>query len=99
MPPSASWAHALGIVCLGLELAGLSPTITPSKLEMTPTSSTNPITPTLGSTSLRVVLLAKAHHEKTGVGRYVSELRKALTDLGHEVILVHPAVPIPNALV
>jgi len=48
---------------------------------------------------MRVVLIAKPGHEATGVGRYTSELRKALEALGHEVIVVHPTMPLPGALV
>ena len=40
-------------------------------------------------------MIAKPGHEDSGVGRYVSQLAKALEALGHQVTLVHPAVPVP----
>lgn len=48
---------------------------------------------------MRVALIAKPGHEDTGVGRYTSQLRAALEALGHEVVTVHPAVPLPAVLV
>lgn len=47
---------------------------------------------------MRIALIAKAGHQNTGVGRYTSQLRAALEASGHEVLLVHPTVPIPGAL-
>jgi len=47
---------------------------------------------------MRVVLIAKPGHEATGVGRYSSELRAVLEALGHEVVVVHPTVPLPRTL-
>ena len=48
---------------------------------------------------MRVALVAKPGHEATGVGRYTSELRAALEALGHEVVVVHPIVPLPRIVV
>lgn len=48
---------------------------------------------------MRIALIAKPGHEDTGVGRYVIQLRAELVALGHEVIVVHPTVPLPEAVV
>ena len=48
---------------------------------------------------MRIALIAKPGHENTGVGRYTAQLRAALEAQGHEVIVVHPTVPLPRALV
>lgn len=48
---------------------------------------------------MRIALIAKPGHENTGVGRYADQLRAALEALGHEVLVVHPVVPLPGALV
>lgn len=48
---------------------------------------------------MRIALIAKYGHEDTGVGRYTGQLRAALEALGHEVLVVHPIVPIPHLLV
>ena len=48
---------------------------------------------------MRIVLIAKPGHENTGVGRYSIKLRAALQALGHEVLVVHPTVPLPGWLV
>ena len=47
---------------------------------------------------MRIALIAKADHHNTGVGRYTIQLRAALEASGHEVLLAHPLVPIPDAL-
>lgn len=48
---------------------------------------------------MRIALIAKRGHEDTGVGRYTGQLRAALEALGHEVLVVHPIVPLPHVLV
>lgn len=48
---------------------------------------------------MRIALIAKPGHADSGVGRYTAQLRAALEAQGHEVILVHPAIPLPGALV
>jgi SAM-dependent methyltransferase len=48
---------------------------------------------------MRVALIAKPGPEDTGVGRYTAQLRAALLARGHEVVVVHPIVPLPTALV
>ncbi len=48
---------------------------------------------------MRIALIAKPGHENTGVGRYASRLCAALEELGHEVLFVYPAVPLPAWLV
>lgn len=48
---------------------------------------------------MRIALIAKRGHEDTGVGRYAGQLRAALEALGHEVLIVHPIVPLPQMLV
>jgi glycosyltransferase involved in cell wall biosynthesis len=48
---------------------------------------------------MRVALIAKPGYNGTGVGRYTSQLQAALQALGHEVLVVHPAVPLPGLLV
>ena len=48
---------------------------------------------------MRIALIAKPGHENTGVGRYTSQLRAALEVLGHEVVVLHPAIPLPEGLV
>lgn len=48
---------------------------------------------------MRIALIAKPGHENTGVGRYTGQLRAALEALGHDVLIVHPTVPVPKALV
>ena len=47
---------------------------------------------------MRIALIAKPGHADSGVGRYASRLGAALTALGHEVVIVHPAVPLPGWL-
>lgn len=46
-----------------------------------------------------IALIAKPGHENTGVGRYTRQLDAALEALGHEVLIVHPTVPLPGVLV
>jgi len=48
---------------------------------------------------MRIALIAKPGHENTGVGRYTAQLRAALEALGHEVVVVHPAAPVPGVVV
>ncbi len=47
---------------------------------------------------MRVALIAKPDATGTGVGRYASELERALRALGHQVVVVHPIVPVPGWL-
>ena len=47
---------------------------------------------------MNVVLVVKRGYENTGVGRYANQLRAALESLGHEIVLVHPIVPLPKLL-
>jgi glycosyltransferase involved in cell wall biosynthesis len=44
---------------------------------------------------MRVALIAKPGHADSGVGRYTAQLRAALEAQGHEVVVVHPAAPLP----
>ncbi len=48
---------------------------------------------------MRIAFIAKPGHENTGVGRYTYQLRAAMEGLGHEVLVIHPAVPFPGWLV
>jgi len=48
---------------------------------------------------MRIALIAKPGHADTGVGRYTRELARALSGLGHEVILAYPTCPFPEWLV
>lgn len=48
---------------------------------------------------MRIALIAKPGHEDSGVGRYTVQLRSALEELGHEVVVVHPTMPLPDALI
>ena len=48
---------------------------------------------------MRITLVTKPEHEDTGVGRYTAHLGTALEALGHEVLVVHPTVPLPGMLV
>jgi hypothetical protein len=48
---------------------------------------------------MRVALIAKPGNEDTGTGRYTTRLRAALLALGHEVVIVYPAVPLPATFV
>lgn len=48
---------------------------------------------------MRIALVAKPGGEDTGVGRYTAQLHAALKEQGHEVIIVHPVVPLPVMLV
>lgn len=48
---------------------------------------------------MRVALIAKPGTNGTGVGRYTSQLQAALQAQGHEVLVVHPVVPLPGVLV
>lgn len=45
---------------------------------------------------MKIALIVKPGHADSGVGRYAHELEMALQSAGHQVILVHPTVPIPN---
>jgi hypothetical protein len=47
---------------------------------------------------MRIALIAKPGHADSGVGRYTAQLRAALEAQGHEVIVVHPAAPLPAAV-
>lgn len=48
---------------------------------------------------MRIALIAKPGYEDTGVGRYTSQLGATLEALGHEVVVVHPTVPLPGMVV
>jgi len=48
---------------------------------------------------MKVALVTKPEHKDTGVGRYTAHLGTALEALGHEVLVVHPTVPLPGMLV
>ena len=45
---------------------------------------------------MRIALIARRGGEDTGLGRYAGQLRAALEAQGHEVLVVHPAVPVPG---
>jgi hypothetical protein len=47
---------------------------------------------------MRVALILKPGAQQTGIGRYASELAQELSQLGHEVIMVYPIVPLPAIL-
>ncbi len=47
---------------------------------------------------MRVALIVKPGHTDSGVGRYTSELGRALQQAGVKVVLAHPAVPLPGWL-
>lgn len=47
---------------------------------------------------MRVALIVKSGNPHTGVGRYASELERALRALGHQVFVVNPVVPAPRWL-
>lgn len=48
---------------------------------------------------MRIALVAKPGQADSGVGRYTLRLAEALRGEGHEVLLVHPLVPVPYLLV
>jgi glycosyltransferase involved in cell wall biosynthesis len=45
---------------------------------------------------MRIALVAKPGSEPTGVGRYTGYLRALLAALGHDLLVVHPTVPLPG---
>jgi hypothetical protein len=47
---------------------------------------------------MRIALIARPGQEDSGIGRYTRELKAALEQAGHTVILAHPLVPIPGLL-
>ena len=47
---------------------------------------------------MRIALIAKPGREHSGIGRYTAHLREALEAQGHEVLIVHPVLPLPEAL-
>lgn len=47
---------------------------------------------------MRIALITKPGHADSGVGRYTAQLQMALEALGHEVVVVHPTVPLPEVL-
>lgn len=47
---------------------------------------------------MRIALITKPGHTDSGVSRYARELEHSLSSLGHEVVLVHPVVPLPRWL-
>jgi hypothetical protein len=48
-----------------------------------------------GVKEMQIVLIAKAGHANTGVGRYVIELEDELRAQGHRVTVVHPVMALP----
>ena len=47
---------------------------------------------------MRIALIAKPGHEDTGIGRYTAQLQKTFEEMGHEVLVVHPTIPLPAGL-
>ena len=47
---------------------------------------------------MRIALIAKPGHQDTGVGKYASQLGKALQAQGHDIFWVYPKVPLPSRL-
>ena len=47
---------------------------------------------------MRIALITKPGHADSGVSRYARELELSLLSLGHEVVQVHPVVPLPRWL-
>lgn len=47
---------------------------------------------------MRIALITGPRHADSGIGRYTLELTKALSRLGHEVVVVHPICPVPRWL-
>ena len=48
---------------------------------------------------MHIALIAKPGHANTGVGRYTIELERNLRAQGHDVIVVHPVIPLPKWMV
>jgi hypothetical protein len=48
---------------------------------------------------MKIAIISKPLDFKTGVGRYVEELSDGIKGLGHEVVLVHPFIPLPKWLI
>ncbi|MEM7334920.1 MAG: glycosyltransferase [Chloroflexota bacterium] len=46
---------------------------------------------------MRVVLVTKPGHSDSGVGRYTQTLETALRQQGHEVVVIHPQIPLPDS--
>ena len=45
---------------------------------------------------MRIALVSKYGQLDTGIGRYTTELAARLADFGYEVMIVHPALPLPK---
>lgn len=48
---------------------------------------------------MHIVLITRANHSGTGLGRYSDALKDALRALGHKVTVVTPTIPLPQWMV